>query len=79
MTHSFVFHDSFTSMSCVAMCCSVLQCVAVCCSVLQCVAVFCSATSMTLQRSVLQCVAVCCSVFHDSFTGVTRCVFIRVT
>ena len=36
-------------LTCVAVCCSVLQCAAVCCSVLQCVAVCCS---------VLQCVAV---------------------
>ena len=42
-------------MTCVAVCCSVLQCVAVCCSVLQCVAVCCS---------VLQCVVVCCSVLQ---------------
>jgi len=36
-------------LTCVAVCCSVLQCVAVCCNVLQCVAVYCS---------VLQCVVV---------------------
>ena len=44
----------WTWLSCVAVCCSVLQCVAVCCSVLQCVAECCS---------VLQCVAVCCSMW----------------
>ena len=38
---------SETCITCVAVCCSVLQCVAVCCSVLQCVAVC---------YSVLQCV-----------------------
>ena len=41
--------------SCVAVCCNVLQCVAVCCSVLQCLAVSCS----VLQCNMLQCVAVC--------------------
>jgi len=43
------------SISCQAVCCSMLQCVAVCCSVLQFVAVYCS---------LLQCVAVCCTYQH---------------
>jgi len=46
--------DRQDDMSCVAVCCSVLQCVAVCCSVLQCVAVYCDVFQCC---SVLQCVA----------------------
>ena len=58
-------------LSCVAVCCSVLQCVAVCCSVLQCVAVCCN---------VLQCVGVCCTVLHYVALCVAVCCsfFIRI-
>jgi len=45
----------WVSVTCVAVCCSVLRCVVVCCSVSQCVAVCCS---------VLLCVAVCCSMLR---------------
>ena len=63
--------------SCIRLCCSLLQCVAVCCSVMQCVAVCCR--SLFLQFiscvglfshcvveccRVLQSVAVCCSVLQ---------------
>jgi len=50
--------STFSTIVCVAMCCSVLQCVAPCYSVLQCVSVCCSVCS------VLQGVAVCCPPAH---------------
>jgi len=58
--------------TCVAVCCSLLQCVAVCCGVLQCVAVWMSAHSTSsavcyVCCSVLQCAAVfavCCSMLQ---------------
>jgi len=53
---------SAKSVSCVAVCCRVLQGVAVCCNVLQCVAGCCSALQcVAVCCSVLQCVVVCCS------------------
>ena len=52
MSCSVLQRDTRESVTCVAVCCSVLQCVAVCCSVLQCVAV------QHMYVHVLQCVAV---------------------
>jgi len=54
------------NLTCVAVCCSVLQCVAVCCSVLRCVAVCCSVLMCVAVRcSVLQCAAVCCTALQS--------------
>jgi len=51
----------------VAVCCHVLQYVAVCCSVLPCVAVHCSVLQyVAVCGSMLQCGAVCCSVLQLS-------------
>jgi len=56
------FEFRFVAVSCVAVCCSVLQCVAVCCSVLR-----------TLQLAFqLQCVAGCCSVLQCVEDNATR-------
>jgi len=60
-------HPTVGSITCLAVCCSMLQCVAVCCSVLQCVAVCCSVlqyVAVAVCCSMLQCVAVCCSVLQ---------------
>ena len=60
--------------TCVAVCCSVLQCVAVCCSALQCVVfhlrsllrIMRVATCWSVLQCALQCVAVCCAACVDS-------------
>jgi len=66
--------------TCVAVCCSVVQCGAVCCSVLQCVAMCCRALQSVVVRvvccvccSVLQCAAVCCSVLRCVAVCVAEC------
>jgi len=50
-----------SALQCVAVCCSMLQCVAVCCSVLQCVAVRASASSYGIHVNVTCCSACCCA------------------
>jgi len=49
----FNFH-LYLDITCVAVCCSVLQCVAVCCSVLPCVAVGCSVFIISMDAGLSQ-------------------------
>ena len=70
-------------MQCAAVCCNVLQCVAVCCSVLQCVAVCCSVLQSSIDIKIcsyavwwLKCDKNHSRVWHDSFTCVTRIIYV---
>jgi len=71
--HELIWVTGLRDITCVAVCCSVLQCVAVCCSVLQCIAV-CGVSSKkspsyhegcNVLECVAVCVAVCCSMLRS--------------
>ena len=67
MHHILEFLSWYSTLQCIAVCCSVLQCVVVCCSVLQCFAACCT---------MLQCVAEC---LHASYTRIHVIIHARKT